>query len=73
MSSTNNLVDIFRALFGDPAEAARRGALGRAAIEREWSWERESHELLACYARLARAAGRAEPVRSGSPETRPTA
>ncbi|MFN8587539.1 MAG: glycosyltransferase family 4 protein [Candidatus Eisenbacteria bacterium] len=49
------------ALVADPAAAQRRGALGRAAIEREYSWERESRELLACYAQLARAAGCAEP------------
>lgn len=43
-----------------PEEGQRRGAIGRAAIEREYHWEREAVALLACYRRVAgpaRAAG----------------
>jgi glycosyltransferase involved in cell wall biosynthesis len=40
-------------LLADPLEAARMGAAGRAAVERELHWEREASGLLQLYERVA--------------------
>jgi glycosyltransferase involved in cell wall biosynthesis len=40
-------------LLADPLAAARMGAIGRAAVERELHWEREAAGLLALYERVA--------------------
>lgn len=45
-------------LLDDPGEAARMGQAGRLAVEREYSWERESARLLGLYDDIHRGRGR---------------
>ena len=58
-----------RELVDDPASAEAMGRRGRALVEDEYNWERESAKLLALYERLAGRPGR----RAGAPASTPVA